>query len=154
MEHLQLVNLFSDDFYSRLVFRTKQMEYGNSICDFFGKEKIFGQLTLFPGWGDHSLHYPEDLVRGGKLFQIISGRILAEKDDSSKHIGLYGINSGSTTPGNAVNHDSVFMDSQKIQITIEKGCAKKLMPELGVGGFAHAGVPGKKPCLFSVKYGG
>ena len=68
-------------------------------------------------------------------------------------IGLYGINSGSTTPGNAVNHDSVFMDSQKIQITIEKGCAKKLMPEPGVGGFAHAGVPGKKPCLFSVKYG-
>ncbi len=47
------------------------------------------------------------------------------------------------------------MDSQKIQITIEKGCAKKLMPEPGVGGFAHAGVPGKKShAFFSVKYGG
>ena len=71
----------------------------------------------------------------------------SQQDDTAKWNVFCSIQTGSATPGNAIYYGDILFKTDQIQISIQIGSLEIFMPEGSVGGFSHAGMTGKEPCL-------
>lgn len=77
----------------------------------------------------------------------------SKEHNTAERIGLCCKNAGSSAPWNTINLILAIFYANQIEITIEIRRTNQIMPERGVGRFAHTGMAGKQPGFSVIKNG-